>query len=110
MVGGDYTKPKEPFDNVAVTTDGGRTWKLAKGPLPHGYMSGVAFVPGTSERELVAVGLAGTARSADGGESWTMVDSVPYNSVAFASRTAGWAAGPQGRIAKWAATPASAKP
>jgi photosystem II stability/assembly factor-like uncharacterized protein len=110
VVGGDYTKPKEPFDNVAVTSDGGRSWKLAKGPLPHGYMSGVAFVPGTSERELVAVGLAGTARSTDGGESWTMVDSVPYNSVAFASRTAGWAAGPQGRIAKWAPTSASMKP
>ena len=27
---------------------------------------------------------------------------VAYNSVAFASRDAGWAAGPRGRIAKWA--------
>jgi photosystem II stability/assembly factor-like uncharacterized protein len=49
----------------------------------------------------VAVGLAGTARSTDGGESWTMVDSVAYNSVVFASRDAGWAAGPRGRLAKW---------
>jgi len=37
------------------------------------------------------------------------VDTVAYNSVAFASRDDGWAAGPQGRIAKWVPA-ASAKP
>jgi photosystem II stability/assembly factor-like uncharacterized protein len=100
-VGGQYDKPRERFDNVAVTSDGGRTWRLAKGTMPAGYMSGVAYVPGTNGAELVAVGLAGTARSTDGGESWTMVDSVAYNSVVFASRDAGWAAGPRGRLAKW---------
>ncbi len=102
VVGGEYTEPKTPTDNVALTTDGGRSWRLAKGPLPRGYMSAVAYVPGTSGRTLVAVGLAGTARSDDGGESWSMIDSVAYNSVAFASKSAGWAAGPRGRIARWA--------
>jgi photosystem II stability/assembly factor-like uncharacterized protein len=106
-VGGDYTKSKTAFDNVAMTSDGGLTWRLAKGPLPAGYMSGVAYVPGTAGRTLVAVGLAGTARSADGGESWSMVDTVAYNSVAFASHDAGWAAGPRGRIAKWTPAPAA---
>ncbi|HEY4218159.1 MAG TPA: hypothetical protein VGM67_13530 [Gemmatimonadaceae bacterium] len=101
VVGGDYTKPKQPFDNVALTDDGGKTWRLAHGALPQGYMSGVAYVPGTNGRTLVAVGLAGTARSDDSGESWKMIDDVAYNSVAFASRDAGWAAGPGGRIAKW---------
>lgn len=107
VVGGDYTKPRENFagvagsGNVALSADGGRTWRLAKGPLPQGYMSGVAFVPGSGGRSLVAVGLAGTARSVDGGESWSAVDTVAYNSVAFASARAGWAAGPRGRIAKW---------
>jgi photosystem II stability/assembly factor-like uncharacterized protein len=102
VVGGEYTKPKEPLVNVALTDDGGRTWRQAKGPLPAGYMSGVAIVPETNGRSLVAVGLAGTAQSTDGGESWRMVDTVAYNSVAFASRNDGWAAGPRGRIAKWA--------
>jgi photosystem II stability/assembly factor-like uncharacterized protein len=111
VVGGEYTKPKEPSVNVALTDDGGRTWRQAKGPLPSGYMSGVAIVPGTSGQSLVAVGLAGTAESTDGGESWKMVDTVAYNSVAFASRNVGWAAGPLGRIAKWnAPTPAAGKP
>ena len=110
VVGGDYAKPHEPFDNAAVTNDGGSTWRLSKGPLPRGYMSAVAYVPGTRGSSLVAAGLAGTARSADGGDSWTMVDSVAYNSVAFASRDAGWAAGPRGRLARWTPTPRIEKP
>lgn len=109
-VGGEYSKPRQAFDNVAVTSDGGRTWRLARGPLPPGYMSAVAYVPDTGGRSLVAVGLAGTATSNDGGESWSMVDTVAYNSVTFASRNDGWAAGPKGRIAKWAPTPESRKP
>lgn len=102
VVGGDYTKPRGLSDNAAITSDGGRTWRLARGPLPQGYMSGVAFVPGTDGRALVAVGLGGTATSNDGGESWAMVDTLGYNSVTFANRDAGWAVGPRGRIAKWA--------
>ncbi len=110
VVGGDYTKPKVPSDNVAITMDGGATWRLARGPMPQGYMSGVAFVPGTSGKSLVAVGLGGTARSDDGGESWTMIDSVAYNTVAFATHDDGWAVGPRGRIAKWAPTIPVRKP
>jgi photosystem II stability/assembly factor-like uncharacterized protein len=101
VVGGEYTKPKEASVNVALSDDGGKTWRQPKGPLPGGYMSGVAIIPGTQGRSMVAVGLAGTARSDDAGESWMMVDSVAYNSVAFASHDAGWAAGPRGRISKW---------
>ncbi|HTE46477.1 MAG TPA: hypothetical protein VK636_14585 [Gemmatimonadaceae bacterium] len=109
-VGGDYSKPKEAFDNVAVTSDGGLTWRLARG-MPRAYLSGVAYVPSTNGRSMIAVGLAGTARSIDGGDTWTMVDTVAYNSVAFASRKDGWAAGARGRIAKWnEPTPGATKP
>jgi photosystem II stability/assembly factor-like uncharacterized protein len=110
VVGGDYTKPKAASDNVAISNDGGATWRLARGAMPQGYMSGVAFIPGMSGKSLVAVGLGGTARSDDGGDSWTMVDSVAYNTVAFATRDDGWAVGPRGRIAKWAPTLPVRKP
>jgi photosystem II stability/assembly factor-like uncharacterized protein len=110
VVGGEYSKPKALFDNVALTSDGGETWVKARGPLPAGYMSAVAYLPGTNGRWLVAVGLGGTARSVDGGESWTMLDTVAYNSVVFASAKAGWAAGPRGRIAKWSPTDSLYKP
>ena len=103
-VGGDYQKPKGTLPNVALTDDGGRTWRLAKGPLPGGFMSAVSFA---GRSRAVAVGLAGTAVSNDGGDSWTMVDTVAYNSVRFVSPTVGFAAGPRGRIARWLSPRAS---
>lgn len=112
-VGGDYQQPHSPLPNVALTDDGGKTWRLARGPLPAGYMSGVAYLPGrarvrgsavTRAGRIVAVGLAGTALSSDGGESWTMVDTVAYNSIAFTSSGEGWAVGPRGRIGRWQRT------
>ena len=99
-VGGDYQMVRGGFPNVALTDDGGRTWRVAKGPLPVGYLSAASFIPGSST--IVAVGLAGTAISSDNGESWRMIDSTAYNSVRFESPSAGWAAGPKGRLARWA--------
>src|SRR6185503_663051 len=57
-VGGDYQQPKGAVPNVALTDDGGRTWRVAKGALPGIYMSGVSFA---GRSRAVAVGLAGTA-------------------------------------------------
>lgn len=98
-VGGDYQLVRGGFPNVALTDDGGRSWRMAKGPLPAGYLSGAAYIPGTGH--AIAVGLAGTALSLDGGESWRMIDSIPYNSVRFAAADAGYAVGPRGRVARW---------
>ena len=101
-VGGDYQRATGSVPNVALTDDGGASWRLAKGPLPNAYLSAVAYVPNSAL--VVAVGLAGTALSSDRGESWTMIDSVSYNSVRFTTGDAGWAAGPRGRVAKWSGT------
>lgn len=102
VVGGDYQNPADTVANVALTDDGGATWRLAAG-RPLGYRSGVAYVPGTDGRALVAVGTSGSDYSADGGETWAPIDTVGFNSVAFARgrSTAGWAVGSRGRIAKW---------
>ena len=100
--GGDFQKPGLGGRNLATTTDGGRSWTLTDSATsPAGYRSAVAFVPGTRANTLVAVGLTGTDVSTDDGRTWTSVDSTAYNSVAFASPTAGWAVGPKGRIARW---------
>lgn len=101
VVGGKYDAPHADLPNVALTTDGGATWNAPDGTRPAGYFSAVAWVPRTAAT-AVAVGLAGTARSTDGGRSWALVDSTAYNSVAFAAPDAGWAVGPRGRIARWA--------
>lgn len=100
IAGGDYQRPTLRGRNLAVTSDGGVTWTLADSARsPAGYRSAVTYVPGTKGRTLVAVGLTGTDVSHDGGATWTAVDTTAYNSVAFATKTVGFAVGPRGRIA-----------
>jgi photosystem II stability/assembly factor-like uncharacterized protein len=101
LVGGDYAAPTDGRSVAAVTSDGGRRWTPPSGPLPRGYRSGLALVPGTGGRTLVAVGTSGSDQSVDGGASWQPVDTLSYNAVSFATRTAGWAVGPSGRVARW---------
>jgi photosystem II stability/assembly factor-like uncharacterized protein len=102
VVGGDYQNPTDTASNVALTDDGGVTWRLPAG-RPGGYRSAVAYVPGTAGQALVAVGTLGSDYSADGGESWTPIDTLALNTVAFAAgrQTVGWAVGPNGRVAQW---------
>lgn len=100
-VGGDYTQPHAATANVALSADGGRSWRAAPGPLVSAYLSGVAWVDDTI---VVAVGLAGTAVSHDRGASWMAVDSLPLNAVRFSNAGVGIAAGPRGRLGRW--TPA----
>jgi photosystem II stability/assembly factor-like uncharacterized protein len=98
-VGGDYTKAAESRDNVAVTSDGGKTWTAPTGTPPAGFRSAVAWLP--DAKIWIATGTSGSDVSTDDGASWKKFDSTGYNAVAFVSNAAGWAVGPRGRIAKW---------
>ncbi len=101
-VGGEYTHARAGGrPNVIATADGGRTWAVLGEAAPAGVRYGVAWVPGAAAPTAVAVGPSGSGYSADGGRSWITVDTVAYNTVAFAGPAAGWAAGPNGRIARW---------
>ncbi len=99
--GGDYAKPSESRHNIAVTTDGGRTWVEPAGAHPGGYRSAVVFVP--KRKMWAAVGTTGSDISYDGGTSWQQFDHGAFNAVSFSGT--GFAAGPDGRIAvfQWAA-------
>ena len=94
IVGGDYRKPNDVGATVALTTDGGKTWKPVEGKLP--FRSGVA----RAKDQWVTLGASGSNASADGLE-WKSLDRENYNSVAFTSAGAGWAAGPKGRVARY---------
>ncbi len=96
-VGGDYTKPAEDRDNIAVTHDGGKTWKAPPG-RPSGYRSAVAFVPGSSR--AISLGTSGSDVSPILGEAWTPLGGEGYNAAAFSNNGTGWAVGPRGKIAK----------
>ncbi len=99
-LGGDFTKPEQYSDNVAVTDDGGQTWTLAGRPKLSGSVYGAVYVPGAPTPTLVGVGPKGIDYSIDNGTTWTSLDTLSHWSVAFASPKAGWAIGPEGRITK----------
>jgi photosystem II stability/assembly factor-like uncharacterized protein len=99
IVGGDYKKENEAVDNLAVTSDGGVTWRPAKGLS--GFRSAVAYVPGAAA--LVAVGPTGADYSNDDGRTWMPVEGRGFDTLSFArevakGRVIGWAAGAGGSI------------
>jgi photosystem II stability/assembly factor-like uncharacterized protein len=96
-LGGDVADPNARGANVAVTADGGATWRAATPPPFTGAVYGAAAVPGRPGA-LVAVGPRGMAYSVDAGNSWVGLDTLAYWSVGFGSGKTGWAVGPRGRI------------
>jgi photosystem II stability/assembly factor-like uncharacterized protein len=104
-VGGDYKEPDRRGKVCALSSDGGRTWRLPKGPEPGGYRSAVTHVPGSPGPTLLAVGPTGTDESNDGGESWTKRSSEGFHALAIRSAKAGWAVGEAGRIARFNGDP-----
>lgn len=96
IVGGNYEKPNEINNNLAFTSDSGKTWAAEKGL--NGYRSGAAFV---DKKTLIAVGLSGSDLSVDGGKSWKNLDKENYNSVQAKGRKAIWAVGANGLVSKF---------
>lgn len=104
VVGGDYKETALETLNGAASTDGGADWAPAS-VAPAGFMSAVAPVPG-ARNTFVAVGLAGSGYTRDGGKSWTVIEKeTKLNAVGFSASGAGWAVGPKGLIVKYAGVP-----
>ncbi len=99
-LGGDLSRPDEHTDNVAVSSDGGRTWKLAGRPVLAGAVYGAAYVPGAPTPTLVAVGPNGADWSADEARTWSAADTAGYWGLGIASPAAGWLVGPDGKIVR----------
>jgi photosystem II stability/assembly factor-like uncharacterized protein/pimeloyl-ACP methyl ester carboxylesterase len=103
IVGGDYTKERETGNNVAWTSDGGKSWRLADAAKrPNGYRSCVALAGDGKQLSLIAVGPSGSDLSVSNGKSWRSLSTEGFHSVSFARGSqAGWAVGENGRIAKY---------
>jgi photosystem II stability/assembly factor-like uncharacterized protein len=98
-LGGPIGKPEEHSDNVAVTSDGGRSWRLAGRTTYSGAVYGATYVPGAGET-IVAVSPKGVDLSRDNGATWMRLDSLAYWGIGFAPNGTGWITGPRGRIAR----------
>ena len=99
-LGGRIAVAADTNNQVAVTTDSGVTWTAAGRPPFPGAVFGSAYVPRTQPAVLVAAGPGGLAASRDDGATWTGFSTNAYWAVGFASRRAGWAVGPRGRITR----------
>lgn len=99
-LGGDFATARTRGPRVALTTDGGRSWRPAGEPALEGAIYGAAWVPGARAPTVVAVGPGGTSFSTDFGTTWAPLDTVAHWAVAFVGPAAGWAVGPRGRITK----------
>jgi len=99
IAGGDYKNEQEAVDNLAVTSDGGATWKLVKGLS--GFRSVVAYLPGLKTPALIALGPAGGDYSLDDGQTWKPIDGPGFDTFSFVpGKQIGWGAGAEGKIGK----------
>jgi photosystem II stability/assembly factor-like uncharacterized protein len=109
--GGDFTAAAT-LDNVARSSDGGKTWQLtARAPVP-GAVFGLSYAQNSGDEEdeegeqpfqktVVVTGPGGSAWTPDEGTTWnSLPDVTGYWAVAFASPRAGWLVGTKGRILK----------
>ena len=102
VVGGDYAKEDLALDNVAVTDDGGKTWRLTPGV--GGFRSVVTYLPAAGGPTLLALGPSGADISNDGGKTWvpSPTPARGLHTFSFARGTSvGFAAGGRGQIAKF---------
>ena len=95
-IGGDYAAPTATGTALALSEDGGRTWRAPRDG-PAGYRSGVAWLAGST---VIAVGPTGSDLSLDGGWHWHRIDSGSFDTVDCAFRVACWAAGEHGRVVR----------
>jgi photosystem II stability/assembly factor-like uncharacterized protein len=114
IVGGGDFASTDVVDNVARSSDGGKTWRLtARAPIA-GAVFGLAYAQERSDdghgggdesraaqAPVVVTGPGGTAFTANEGDSWQVVDGASgYWAVAFADEHDGWLVGTGGRILK----------
>lgn len=93
IYGGDYTKPDLAVNNIAVTSDGGKTWNTTSADENQGYKSCVQYVPNSNGKELVAIGFTGISYSQDGGDHWREISSESFLSFRFLNDSIAYAGG-----------------
>jgi hypothetical protein len=94
-IGGDYTKQDENINNIATSTDGGRTWQIQASGKNEGYTTCVKIKPGSKGKEMISVGDKHISYSSDFGKTWKKISDekgfficswVNGNTVVFAGK------------------------
>lgn len=90
IAGGNYEKPNQNFGNKALTSDGGKTWKLISENDGFGYASCIQFIPKSNGNQIISVGISGIFYSSNKGENWKKLsdDSTLFTIRFIDSKTA----------------------
>ncbi len=72
-VGGDYTKQKENINNIATTSDAGKTWQIQASGNNAGYSTCVRIRPGSRGKDIIAIGDQHISLSRDFGKTWKVL-------------------------------------
>lgn len=92
--GGDYENKDQNHANKAITSNGGKTWKLIAENTAFGYASCAQYVPNSNGKGIVTVGSSGVFYSGDGGISWKLLATdSKLNTIRFINATTAVAAG-----------------
>ena len=100
IAGGDYELPESNEANKAITSDGGKTWKLIADKQAFGYTSCIQYVPDSNARQIVSIGASGLQYSSDSGQTWKqLLKDKDLYTIRFINTTTAVAAG-RNRIIK----------
>lgn len=100
-IGGNYAEPELDRDNVAVSSDGGKSWLAMQNvSMPH-----KACVQSLGDGRFLTCGRTGVAFSIDAGKTWESISSDGYYTLrADLSSGSGFLAGKDGRVARFKLT------
>lgn len=94
-VGGDYLKQDGNNNNIATSTDAGKTWQIQASENNAGYTTCVKIKPGSKGKEIISVGDQHISYSSDFGKTWKKISDekglfvckwIDQNTVVFAGK------------------------
>jgi len=95
IAGGDYQHPDQSGPNLAITEDGGKTWKVS-GLRPQEFFSAVSYL---DARSVVAVGASSSGLAEHDLHGWEWFSSDGFNAVANSDGVT-YAVGANGKVAR----------
>ena len=102
-VGGDYNKLTQDTQNIAISNDGGLTWRAPNTNRPFGFRSSIVAIPSKVAQgpkfNWIACGPSGCDTSSDG-EKWSSFSKTGFHAMVIATDYSVWAAGSSGRVAR----------
>lgn len=94
IAGGNYEKQEQNWSNKAITSDGGKTWKLVAEKQGSGYTSCIQYVPNSNGKKFIAVGGTGVFYSKNKGKTWVKFsDETTFYALQFESEKVFYATG-----------------